>query len=204
MSGGRTCRRARASCCTRSRNPGTCRQDFLGGLPRRSSRDRGIDGELGRVAHRTSREGSSGFPCSASSSRSGSSQWNCLSWRRSRCSASTCRSGSLLAPGFRELIAEGLQQVRENGSLSGLNEAFDGHAGDEPEAIKTLELAFWNFHPDRVKSCSSSLFLGDVGGNAAYLAVDLGRRPSIEGRKAQDCSLPKPDLVNVLGGDTSF
>src|SRR6185437_8760593 len=96
-----------------------------------------------------------------------------------------------------ELILQGLDQIRHHAALTGLNEGFDRHAGDELDIAEPRDLAFRHGNTGVVVGLARALVGRGIGCYARDGAIDFRRCAQIERRETQHCRLADLYLVYV-------
>src|SRR4051812_11703788 len=104
---------------------------------------------------------------------------------------------SLLPERAHELVVQRLHQIGQHGAVTGLDEGFRRHAGDQPGVTELGDLFRGQRDTDGVVALAGALIGGDVGRGAADDAVELGRSALVEGGEAQQRLLADLELVDI-------
>src|SRR5262249_2797752 len=111
----------------------------------------------------------------------------------------TCGLTSSSLEGLGDLVVHRLGKERECRAGQRLDERFDWHAGDERESTEPCQLTVGNLDAYRIVAFVLLLLLGDVGADSNDLAIELGGRALVEGRKSQHGTLTQMNLIDVVG-----
>src|SRR3954454_20038000 len=111
---------------------------------------------------------------------------------------------SLLPERAHELVVQRLHQIGQHGAVTGLDEGFRRHAGDQPGVTELGDLFRGQRDADGVVALAGALIGGDVGRDAADDAVELGRSALVEGGEAQQRLLADLELVDIDRIDLGF
>ena len=102
---------------------------------------------------------------------------------------------SLLPERPHELVVQRLHQVGQHGAITGLDERFRRHAGDQPGVTELGDLLCGQRDADGVVALAGALIGGDVGRDAADDAVELRRCALVERGQAQQRLLDRKSVV---------
>src|SRR5262249_29405209 len=118
--------------------------------------------------------------------------------RAQRASVLMSVDSSLLAERPHDLIAQGLHQIGQHGSVAGLHKRFDRHARQKLHVAEALDLVRRHGDPNGVIALTGALIGRDIGGDARHYPLDFGRSARIERGEAQYGLLVELQLVDVL------
>src|SRR5262249_54823344 len=113
-------------------------------------------------------------------------------------------NSSFFAKCPHHLVAKRLEQVGDGRPFSGLNEAFDGHAGDEFNLAQPRQFIRRYRDPNGIIGLAGPLVRAYIGGDSIDVTVNLRGGCSIERRKAQHRLLLQLDFLDILRVDLGF